>query len=283
MELLRKMKVQFTGSDSDGFPVSESPEIKKLPLHLILPNPNQPRRSFCQDSIRDLADSIRRYGIIQPITVRRKKDGTYELVAGERRLRAAALAGLLKVPAIVRDMDDDDSAIVSLMENVQRENLDFMEEASAYREILAGCFITQEELAKRIGKSQSFVANKIRLLRLPRSVQEVIRDSSLTERHARAILRLTSEENQLYAARRIADLRLGVKQSEELVDKILKKGITERPCDKKPKSISDVRVFFKTISRAVDLMNEKGIEASAQKDEKDGYYEYVIRIVKQQE
>ena len=278
MKLLTKMKVQLTGSD--GMPVSGTDTIVHLPIHLVMPNPNQPRKIFCHDSLRELSDSIRRYGVLQPVTVRRKNDGTYELVAGERRLRAAALAGNLKIPAIILDMSDDDSAIVALMENIQRENLTFMEEAFAYRELLEKCFITQEELASRLGKSQGAIANKIRLLKLPQSVREIIRDFALTERHARALLRLGTESHQLYAAKRIADLSLSVKQADELVDRIIKKGIDEKPSERVIRSISDVRVFFKTITKAISLMNEKGIEASAQKDETDAYYEYTIRITK---
>lgn len=278
MNLLTKMKVQLTGSD--GMPASGTSSIVQLPIHLVIPNPNQPRKFFSHDSIRELSDSIRRYGVLQPVTVRRKNDGTYELVAGERRLRAAALAGNLKIPAIIMDMSDDDSAIVALMENIQRENLTFMEEAVAYRQLLEMCFITQDELAKRLGKSQGAIANKIRLLKLPQSVREIVRDFNLTERHARALLRLSSESEQVYAARRIADLNLGVKQADELVDRIIKKGIDEKPTEKVIKSITDVRVFFKTITKAISLMNDKGIEASAKKDETDNYYEYLIRIGK---
>ena len=278
MNLLTKMKVQLTGSD--GMPASGTSSIVQLPIHLVIPNPNQPRKFFSHDSIRELSDSIRRYGVLQPVTVRRKNDGTYELVAGERRLRAASLAGNLKIPAIIMDMSDDDSAIVALMENIQRENLTFMEEAVAYRELLEKCFITQDELAKRLGKSQGAIANKIRLLKLPQSVREIVRDFNLTERHARALLRLSSESEQIYAARRIADLNLGVKQADELVDRIIKKGIDEKPTEKVIKSITDVRVFFKTITKAISLMNDKGIEASAKKDETDNYYECTIRIEK---
>ena len=278
MNLLTKMKVQLTGSD--GMPASGTSSIVQLPIHLVIPNPNQPRKFFSHDSIRELSDSIRRYGVLQPVTVRRKNDGTYELVAGERRLRAASLAGNLKIPAIIMDMSDDDSAIVALMENIQRENLTFMEEAVAYRQLLEMCFITQDELAKRLGKSQGAIANKIRLLKLPQSVREIVRDFNLTERHARALLRLSSESEQVYAARRIADLNLGVKQADELVDRIIKKGIDEKPTEKVIKSISDVRVFFKTITKAISLMNDKGIEASEKKEETDNYYECTIRITK---
>lgn len=274
------MKAQFITGDMSEGPRAGTNAVLQLPIHLVMPNPNQPRLTFDHDALKELSDSIREYGVIQPITVRKKRNGTYELVAGERRLKAATLAGLLKVPAIVKEMEDEDSAIVALIENVQRQNLSFMEEAIAYRQLLDKCSLTQEALASKVGKTQSAIANKIRLLRLPVSVREIIRDNNLSERHARALLRLDNEENQIYAARRIVDFSMNVKQTDELIDKIIRNGIEDIPKEKTRKSIGDVRVFFKTISKAVSLMNEKGIHATAEKDETDSYYEYVIRIEK---
>lgn len=281
MEILKKMKAQLITGDLSGFPSAGSNSVISLPIHLILPNPNQPRKTFDHDALSELAGSIRQYGVIQPITVRKKRDSTYELVAGERRLRAAALAGLLKVPALIIEMEDDDSAIVALVENIQRENLSFMEEALSYRQLLDRCGLTQEQLAAKVGKTQSSIANKLRLLKLPTSVREIVRDNKLTERHARALLRLDSEEKQIYAVKRVVDFNMNVKQTEELVDKIIRNGIEQTESKGKlQKSIADVRVFFSTISKAISLMNEKGIEATAEKDETDSYYEYVIRIAK---
>ncbi len=281
MEILKKMKAQLITGDLSGFPSAGSNSVISLPIHLILPNPNQPRKTFDHDALSELAGSIRQYGVIQPITVRKKRDSTYELVAGERRLRAAALAGLLKVPALITEMEDDDSAIVALVENIQRENLSFMEEALSYRQLLDRCGLTQEQLAAKVGKTQSSIANKLRLLKLPTSVREIVRDNKLTERHARALLRLDSEEKQIYAVKRVVDFNMNVKQTEELVDKIIRNGIEQTESKGKlQKSIADVRVFFSTISKAISLMNEKGIEATAEKDETDSYYEYVIRIAK---
>lgn len=279
MELLKKVKAQFITGDIGAYKTGAN-SIVHLPLHLVMPNPNQPRKIFDHDALKELSESIRQYGIIQPVTVRKMRDGTYELVAGERRLKAAGLAGLLKIPAMIIEMEDEDSAIVALVENIQRQNLSFMEEALAYRQLLDKCNLTQEELAKKVGKTQSAIANKIRLLRLPASVREIIKDNSLSERHARALLRLDTEEKQIYAARRIVDFHMNVKQAEELVDRVIKNGIEDTPKEKIRKSIGDVRVFFKTITKAVSLMNENGIEATAQKDETDSYYEYVIRIQK---
>ena len=281
MEILRKIKAQFVTGDLSPY-ASGANTITQIPMHLILPNPNQPRKSFNPDALKELSESIRQYGVIQPITVRRLRGGTYELVAGERRLRAASLAGLLKIPAIITDMEDDDSAIVALVENIQRQNLSFMEEAFAYRQLLDKCNLTQEELARKVGKTQSAVANKLRLLKLPAGVREIVKDNGLSERHARTLLRLQDEEKQIYAARRMADLSMSVKQSEELCDRIIQGKEDKGSGEKIRKSIADIRVFFKTISKAVSLMNERGIDASAQKDETDTYYEYVIRIPKVQ-
>lgn len=280
MEILKKMKTQFITGDSTGYGKNGVNTVRSLPIHLVMPNPNQPRKTFNHDALKELSESIRQYGIIQPITVRKTREGTYELIAGERRLRAATLAGLLKIPAIVIEIEDEDSAIVALVENIQRQDLSFMEEALAYRQLIDKCNITQEELAKKVGKTQSAVANKLRLLKLPQSIREIIKDHSLSERHARSLLRLDTEDKQIYAARRVVDFSLSVKQTEDLVDRIVKEGTTEKTARKSTRSITDMRVFFKTISKAVSLMNDRGIEATARKDETDTHYEYVIRIKK---
>lgn len=280
MEILKKMKAQFVGTDPLGMPMCDTRTVVQLPIHLVMPNPDQPRKIFNHDALMELAESVRQYGVIQPITVRKKKDGTYVVVAGERRLKASCLAGNLKIPAIIIDMEDEDSAIVALVENIQRENLSFMEEAYAYKTLLEKCDLSQTELAKKLGKSQGAIANKMRILKLPTSVREIIADNALSERHARSLLKLNTEEEQIHAAKRVADLNLSVKQTEELVEKIIKKGIEAVDKSRLPKSIADVRVFFKTIAKAINLMNEKGIDASAQRDETDSYYEYVIRICK---
>lgn len=282
MELVNMLKSQLlTGSVSTP-PRAGTNTVVQLPLHIIRPNPNQPRHFFDHDSLKELSESIRQYGVIQPITVRKMRDGTYELVAGERRLKACGLAGMLKIPALIIEMEDEDSAIVALAENIQRQNLSFMEEATAYCELIRKCGITQEELAKKLGKTQSAIANKIRLLKLPSVVRELIADNKLTERHARALLRLDTEDKQLYVLKRAIDYSFNVKQTEALVDKVLRFGIPTEKEEQKPLNpMKDIRVFFKTVSRAVSMMNENGIDATAVKDETDLYYEYVIRIPKQ--
>ena len=277
MEILKKIKTQLITGDGN---TSEVTAVKSIPIHLVMPSQNGKRRSLDHDALKELSDSIRRYGILQPVTVRKKNDLTYEIISGDRRLRAASLAGLLKIPAIVRNVEDIDGAVISLSDNLQRQELDFMEEAAAYREIISEFSITQEELASRLGKSQSSVANKMRLLKLPQSVREIVRDNGLSERHARVLLRLSDEANQIKAAEAMVDLRLGIRQSEDLVEKMIEDSGEHDIPKKIGRSISDVRVFMKTISKAVSIMNERGIEASAKKDETDRYYECVIRIEK---
>ncbi len=282
MELMNMLKSQLLTGCAQPAPKAGTNTICQLPLHIIRPNPNQPRHIFDHDSLKELSESIRQYGVIQPITVRKMHDGTYELVAGERRLKACGLAGMLKIPAIVIEMEDEDSAVIALVENIQRQNLSFLEEASAYAMLLHKHRMTQEELAKRLGKTQSAIANKIRLLKLPNVVRELIKDNNLTERHARALLRLDSEDKQLFAVKRIIDYSFNVKQTEALVDKIIKKGICENEkTAKQSNPMKDIRVFFKTVSRAVSMMNDNGIGATAKKDETELYYEYTIRIPKQ--
>ena len=190
-----------------------SSRVRYISLNQIRPNPQQPRRSFDEDSLSELAESIRSYGILQPLTVRRQGTG-YELVAGERRLRAAAMAGLREVPCLVAQVGEEDSALLALMENLQRRDLDCWEEAEALSRLIARYGLSQEETARRLGRSQPAVANKLRLLRLPDSVRRFLQENNLTERHARALLRLGTEEQQLAAAQVFCRRRMNVAAAE---------------------------------------------------------------------
>ncbi len=284
MDLIAKFKSALPITYTEEYKVKETQKsIVQIPIHTIVANPYQPRRSFDADSISELADSIRKYGVIQPITVRKLRGDQYELIAGERRLRACTMAGMLKIPAIVVSLSDNDSAVVALVENIQRENLSFMEEAEAYRNLLCNHGFTQEELAKHLGKTQSSVANKVRLLKLPAVVREIIKDNALTERHARALLRLDSEDKQIKALERITDENLNVQQTDELVDeminaKIKKKSDIKSFADKR--CLKDVRIFVNTVRHAIDVMKKNGIEADAEENEFEEYYEYIIHIPK---
>ncbi|SQB57269.1 parB family protein [Clostridium sporogenes] len=171
--------------------------INYISTDKIIPNLYQPRKYFNEESIEELAQSIKVYGIIQPLSVRKIKDGEYELVAGERRLRAAKKLGLNEVPAVIIDVTDKDSAAIALLENLQREDLNCFEEAEAYHNLIQEHFYTQDKLSEIIGKKQSTIANKMRLLKLSKEVREKILENNLTERHGRALLKIMDEDKQL--------------------------------------------------------------------------------------
>lgn len=256
--------------------------VMQVPVHSVRPNPHQPRKLFDAHSLDELSSSIRQYGVLQPISVRRLPGGQYELIAGERRLRAAMKAGLSRIPAIAVDMCDDDSAVVALIENVQRQDLSFLEEAEAYSTLLTKHGFTQEELAVKIGKNQSTVANKLRLLKLSPAVMRVISDEQLTERHARALLRLPDEETQLDVLKTIVSQKLNVKETDALIERMLQDAaqtaLAERP--KRVRVLKDVRIFLNTIRHAVSVMRDSGINAMSSQKEYDTYYEYTIKIPK---
>lgn len=199
--------------------ILDSTRVLFLPVENIVPNPHQPRRIFPEESLRELSTSIRELGLLQPLTVRRR-EGQWELVAGERRLRAAKLAGLKEVPCLSLQIDSQQSSLLALVENLQRRDLDFWEEALALERLINTFQLSQEECARRIGKSQSAVANKLRLLKLPPEVLELLRGGSCSERHARALLPLELPELQLQAAKAVVDGQLTVAQTEALVQQL---------------------------------------------------------------
>ncbi len=255
-------------------------KIVEVPVELIRPNPHQPRKHFSNESLIELSGSISRYGLIQPITLRQVYEG-YELIAGERRLRACRMLGMRTVKSIIIEATSCDSAALALIENLQRENLDYLDEADAYSNLLADFGITQEELASRVGKTQATIANKIRILRLEPSVKKLLREQDLTERHARALLKLNCEEDRLKALERICKSGLNVKQTELYIESMLAEKEEKVPVNPQPKRIfKDLRVFSNTINRAVDLMKQSGIKANCEKVDRDDYIEYIVRIAK---
>ena len=233
----------------------------------------------------ELSESIRNYGILNPLTVR-LRNGRYELVAGERRLRAAKLAGLREVPCILLDVNMEDASLIALVENLQRRDLDFLEEAAGISQLIRMFGMSQEEAARRIGKSQSAVANKLRLLKLPQDVLDGLRENGLTERHGRALLRLTGPGTQREALAYIVDNGLTVAATDAYIDALLSEPAPEpEPVPEKPEPrrtfvLKDVRVFLNTLSRSIDLMKQGGIDAGLQRRETDDSLILTISIPK---
>ena len=263
----------------------------------IYPNPDQPRQHFEAQGLTELADSIRIHGILQPLTVRRRPGGRFELISGERRLRAAVLCGLTEVPCLILDVNRESSALLSLIENLQRRDLDFLEEAKALARLISTYGLSQEEAAVKVGKSQSAVANKLRLLRLSPDVLELLRRSGCTERHARALLRLPEEEQQHAAAQQIVDRHLNVAQTEQHVAEVLramtKPAALPPPEEKTPPAkaapppakrttylIKDVRFFLNTVKNGLSMMNSAGVAAQCQQVEEADSILLTIRIPK---
>lgn len=260
---------------------STQPEVLQLNIDIIRPNPYQPRHTFDNIAITELAASIKEYGVITPICVRPAHGGTYELVAGERRLRAAKMAGLTHIPAILSDYGESDSAVVSLLENLQRKDLTFMEEAQAYYHLIKNHNLNQEELSRKVGKSQSAISNKLRLLRLSPIIKKIIADNELTERHARAIIRLPGEQTQLKVLNKVTKHGYNVRRTEELVEQELEKvgQAKEKPKKNGVKAgISDIKIFVNTLKQTVNLIKQAGVRASLSHCESKDFTEYTIRI-----
>ncbi len=252
-------------------------QVLLIPNEIIYPNPNQPRRNFNQEELVNLAISIRINGILQPITVRETENG-YEVVSGERRLRASRLAGMLNVPCIVIEANNFKSAVYALIENLQRQNLGYFEEAVAIEKLMYDFGLSQDEVAKQLGKAPSTVSNKLRLLSLPVKIREILCESGLSERHARALLRLP-EDKLLPTLEKIIEKKLNVTQTEEYIEELLNVKASKRVTKT---MFSDVKIFLKTINHAVDTMKKAGIKADIEKEEKAEDYIYHIKIPKKQ-
>lgn len=258
-----------------------------IPVEKILPNPNQPRKHFEKAAIDELAESIKAYGVIQPIQVRKLSDDFYELVSGERRLRASKVAGLETIPAIMVEMSDKDSAVIAIVENVQREDLTFFEEAESYRQLMEYYGLTQEKIAELLGKSQSFVANKIRLLKLDKAIIDRIVAADLSERHARALLRIPDFELQSEVLDQIVKKDMTVKKTEELVEKIRKDVLTNNYEEKltpekkaRVKSFINAQIYINTIKTAFKAVKESRNTAQYKEIDRDDCVEIKIIIPK---
>ena len=259
-----------------------SRKVILLPVGSIHPNPLQPRKVFDPEALRELTDSIRRYGVLQPLTVRRSSDGSFELVAGERRLRASREAGLEKVPCILVNVSEQDSGLLALVENLQRQDLDFIEEAEGLRTLIQNYGMSQEEAARCIGLSQSAVANKLRLLRLSPELLFLLRERGLSERHARALLRLETESQRLEVLSAVLDGDLNVAKTEQYIEEYLK-GAKKPPASKKkaPRIVlKDVRIFFNTVTKGLGVMRRSGVNAEYDQAETEADYILTIRIPK---
>lgn len=236
-------------------------EVFDVNVDRIVPNPFQPRKSFSDEGLAELSASIREFGVIQPLIARKGIKG-YELIAGERRLRASVIAGLTNVPCIIREASDKEMAEIALIENLQREDLHYFEEAVGYESLLSQFSLTQEVLAARVGKSQSTIANKLRLLRLPARVREIIFSAGLSERHARALLKLENESDQLRIVKIIVENSMTVKEAEALVCDVQINMADKVETPKRPpmlRIVKDVRIFINTVHELVAQIKKTGL------------------------
>ena len=237
---------------------TEKSAYQQLPIHKVEPNAGQPRQDFDEEALAELAESIREHGVIQPLTVRALPSGYYQIIAGERRWRAARIAGLDTVPAVVIEADDKKAMELALIENLQRQDLNPVEEALGYRSLMEDYGMTQEEASRRVGKSRPAVANALRLLALPEKVLNMLREGKLTPGHARAILSLKTEKLQLTAAQKITALDLSVRQAEQLCKTL---GKEKKPAPEQPLAVDYVaeceKQLSKRLGRGVKIINGK--------------------------
>lgn len=259
-------------------------EVVYVPLSKIVRSPFQPRKNFDEGELLELAQSIRAYGVIQPVILRKEGD-IYQLIAGERRYRACLLLGLSEIPALIQNMDDEKAAAVALIENLQRKELNFFEEACAYNMLVDVFGLTQEEVARKVGKSQSAVANKLRLLKLPLEVQNKIVNANLTERHARVLLKINSPQMQMDIIEKICEKELNVKETEELVEKMAQNNLPleEKKTKNEPNVsmiVRDARIFLNTIKETVKRAKQTGIDICMEEVDGEESYELVIKLAK---
>jgi ParB family chromosome partitioning protein len=257
---------------------TSSDEIKNISIQDIVPSPYQPRTIFDDERIEELCQTIKTLGVIQPIIVR-VRNNRFELIAGERRWRAVTKLGLETIPAIVRDFNDSQAASIALIENLQREGLTAIEEANAYQQLIDLHKLTQESLAQRIGKSQSTIANKIRLLNLSEPVKLALMERKITERHARALLALPQEDLQVKVLEDIITKELNVKQTEARIQ-FLKEMVKDTKKTKRVSFSKDVRLALNTIRQSVDMVNSSGLQINTSEQDYEDHYEIVIKIPK---
>jgi ParB family transcriptional regulator, chromosome partitioning protein len=260
---------------------NDNEEVLQIPVQYIIPNRFQPRTVFIDERIEELSQTIEAHGIIQPIVVRSIGEDQYELIAGERRWRAVQKLGWEKIPAIVKEMDDSQTASVALIENLQREELTAIEEAMAYAKLLELHGLTQEGLAQKLGKGQSTIANKLRLLKLPQSIQDALLQKKITERHARALIVLKTQEKMELVLAEILEKQLNVKQTEDRVKKMIESETAEKKPQARRKSYSkDMRLAINTVRQSVDMVVQSGLSIDTEEEEHEEFYQFTIRIPK---
>lgn len=255
--------------------------IVNIDTNKIIPNKNQPRKVFDKKALEELSQSIKNYGVIQPITVRKIYDDIYEIVAGERRFKAVKLLNMDTIPAVVIEVGEEQSAAMALIENLQREDLDFIEEAMAYERLIEDFELNQTQLAEKLGKSQSTIANKMRILKLPESVKQKIREGKLSERHARALLKLDDEELLLSIVEKVIKKDLKVSETEKLVNSIADDINEKKMRDKRyVRNFINYKIYINTIKNAYNEILNTGIDAKFEQDETDEFIEIKVRIPK---
>ncbi|MBN8194550.1 nucleoid occlusion protein [Bacillus sp. NTK074B] len=272
-------KEQDVESEESNVVEEDRDEVRKIPVSQIIPNRFQPRTVFNDEKIEELSRTIHTHGIIQPIVVRQYDDDQFEIIAGERRYRAVQKLGWETVPAIVKNLNDTETASVALIENLQREELSPIEEAIAYGKLLELHDLTQEALAQRLGKGQSTVANKLRLLKLPEEIQSALLDKRITERHARALIPLKNPEKQIQLLQEIIEKSLNVKQTEDRVVKI-QEGTNQKPKPKRKAFSKDMRIAVNTIRQSLSMVSDSGINLDSEEEEHEEFYQFTIRIPK---
>lgn len=273
-----EVEVEVENETEQELAVERNEEIKKIAIDSIIPNRFQPRTVFDDEKIEELSRTIHTHGIIQPIVVR-QMDGHYEIIAGERRWRAMKKLGWDEVPAIIKNYTDTETASVALIENLQREELSPIEEAIAYGKLLELHNLTQEALAQRLGKGQSTVANKLRLLKLPQPIQEALLSKAITERHARSMIPLKDPEKQVALLQEIIEKNLNVKQTEERVVRLLEQK-NQKPKPKRKAFSKDMRIAVNTIRQSLTMVSDSGINLNAEEEEFEEYYQFTIKIPK---
>lgn len=254
-------------------------KVVQIPVDLIIPNPEQPRKVFTDNELEELTNSIREYGVLQPLLVKKAEGRKFILIAGERRLRASKLAGLQRVPVIVKDLDEPEAALIALVENVQREDLNFLEEARAYKKLMEDFNLTQGDIAKRVSKQQSTISNKIRILALPEELQQMLMANKLTERHARALLKLSDEEDRKKILKRVIDNNLNVKQTEKLIEDLL---LSKEKAYRKKNKINYIsyKIYLNTIRKAFNQVKNVEKEAKFIENDRGEFMEVQILIPK---